>query len=91
MALRHSNEYPSHNFSAFLDLEICEVPEPWPAWVIALVQKIIRAFCDALDRARRFGRHEGGSMAIFAALTDIPQVFSVGAGRRLQCVKYGEG
>jgi hypothetical protein len=44
------------------------------------VQKIIRAFCDALDRARRFGRHEGGSMAIFTALTDIPLVFSVGAG-----------
>jgi hypothetical protein len=36
-------------------------------------------FCDALDRARRFGRHQGGSMAIFTALTDNPQVFSVGA------------
>jgi len=41
--------------------------------------KIIRAFCDALDRARRFGRHEDGSMTIFTALTDIPPAFSVGA------------
>jgi Flp pilus assembly protein TadG len=56
------------------------VPEPWPAWVVAPFQKIIRAFCDALDHARRFGRHEGGSMTIFTALTDIPLVFSVGAG-----------
>jgi hypothetical protein len=56
------------------------MPEPRPAWVIAPCQKIIRAFCGALDRARRSGRHEGGSMAIFTALTDIPLVFSVGAG-----------
>jgi hypothetical protein len=55
------------------------MPEPRPAWVIAPCQKIIRAFCGVLDRARRFGRHECGSMAIFTALTDIPLVFSVGA------------
>jgi len=33
-----------------------------------------------MDRLRRFGAHEGGSMAAFTALSAIPLVFSVGAG-----------
>jgi Flp pilus assembly protein TadG len=41
---------------------------------------IIRPLRDTIGRLRRFGRHEGGSMATFAALTAIPLIFSVGAG-----------
>src|SRR5271170_3766751 len=39
---------------------------------------------NVVDLVRRFGRHEGGSMAMMVGLTAIPLIFSVGAG-----VDYG--
>ncbi len=44
------------------------------------MSKIIRPVGNALGRLRRFGRHEGGTIATFAALAAIPLIFSVGAG-----------
>src|SRR6202030_1661078 len=39
-----------------------------------------RLFRNALDQMRRFCRNEGGTMALFVALSSIPIIFSVGAG-----------
>jgi Flp pilus assembly protein TadG len=39
-----------------------------------------RFICNALDRVCHFRRHDGGTMALFAALAAIPIIFSVGAG-----------
>ena len=44
------------------------------------MSKIIRPLRNALGRLRRFGRHQGGSVASFTALAAIPLIFSVGAG-----------
>ncbi len=44
------------------------------------MSKIIRPLRNALGRLRRFGRHQGGSVASIAALAAIPLIFSVGAG-----------
>jgi len=41
---------------------------------------IIRPLRSTIDRLRRFGANEGGSIATFSALTAIPLVFSIGAG-----------
>ena len=40
----------------------------------------IRRIRNALNLARRFGRDEGGTMAMFVGLAAIPIIFSVGAG-----------
>ena len=39
-----------------------------------------RLFRNALDQMGRFRRNEGGTMALFVALSAIPIIFSVGAG-----------
>src|SRR3984957_12531372 len=39
-----------------------------------------RLFRNALDQMGRFRRNEGGTMALFVALSSIPIIFSVGAG-----------
>src|ERR1700720_1784875 len=39
-----------------------------------------RLFRNALDQMRRFRRNEGGTMALFVALSSVPIIFSVGAG-----------
>jgi Flp pilus assembly protein TadG len=39
-----------------------------------------RLLRNAIDQLRRFGRHDGGTMAMFAGLAAIPIIFSVGAG-----------
>src|SRR5580700_11829690 len=39
-----------------------------------------RLFRNALDQMSRFRRNEGGTMALFVALSSIPIIFSVGAG-----------
>ena len=41
---------------------------------------VTRLFRNALDQMGRFRRHEGGAMALFAALASIPMIFAVGAG-----------
>src|ERR1700719_3926592 len=42
--------------------------------------KLSRLFRNALDQMGRFHRNEGGTMALFVALSAIPIIFSVGAG-----------
>jgi Flp pilus assembly protein TadG len=39
-----------------------------------------RLLRNAIDQLRRFSRHDGGTMAMFAGLAAIPIIFSVGAG-----------
>jgi Flp pilus assembly protein TadG len=41
---------------------------------------IVRVLRSAIHQARRFRRHEGGTMAMFAGLASVPIIFSVGAG-----------
>src|SRR5579864_670364 len=44
------------------------------------MRNITRHFRGAIGRIRRFGPHQAGSMATFAAIAAVPLIFSVGAG-----------